>query len=77
MSYYEKMSLIHRNKEKPLNVKKTEYVKTSLKLNTKANKLHLRIGNSGLFHQAPVTTSTYGQQMRCFSSTAAVSTGNG
>jgi len=65
-----------KNKENPLNVKKTEYVKTSLKFNTKANKLHLRIGNSGLFHQAPVTTSTYGQQMRCFSSTAAVSTGS-
>ena len=71
------MSLVHRNKEKLLNVQKTKYDKTSLKYDIKANKLNPGISNSGLFHQLPVTTSTYGQPMRCFSSTAAVSTGNG
>ena len=77
MSYYEKMSMIHRNKETLLNVQKTKYDKTSLKFDTKANKLNPRIGNSSLFHQLLLSTSTYGQPMRCFSSTAAVSTGNG
>ena len=71
------MSLIHRNKENLLNVQKIKYDKTNLKFDTKANKLNPRIGNSVLFHQPPVTTSTYGQPMRCFSSSAAVSTGNG
>jgi len=73
---YEDECCDKKNKEKLLNVQKTKYDKTSLKFDTKANKLNPRIGNSSLFHQLLLSTSTYGQPMRCFSSTAAVSTGN-